>query len=196
MSARIPPGFAEAWWKFEISTDPEPMFTAVGIDLAVGVGATQVGTDNILAAGLDELRVFASSDYTVTGSHVIWGQDGADLRFDGSLPGQPGTGTSNPLPNNCASLVRKGTALGGRRGRGRMYIPGIAEANVSNNGTISTTPLATLQTAMNNFQLDIVNTAEVEALALLHSSAPFTPTAITDLKVQPRIATQRRRMRP
>lgn len=44
-----------------------------------------------------------------------------------------GTSASPALPNNCACVVTKRTALRGRSYRGRSYVPGLTEAVVTDN---------------------------------------------------------------
>jgi len=49
-----------------------------------------------------------------------------------------GTSASPSLPNNCACVVTKRTALRGRSYRGRTYVPGLTEAVVTDNLITST----------------------------------------------------------
>ena len=196
MSARIPPGFAEVWIRWNSTVDPEPMFCAIGVDLAAGVGATATVTnllDQTVNLAMDGAT---SSDLTLGPGHTIYGQDGGDIRIDSANAPIAGVLGANALPANCAVLTRKLTASGGRRGRGRMYSPGIPETSVGFAGTYAAGVQATLQTALDLLRTNLIALAEVEDVVLFHDSAPFTPTPITSLEVQPKIATQRRRMRP
>lgn len=196
MSARIPPGFAEVWVQFGRSDDPEPMYIALGVNLAAGVGASQAAADSILAAVPPGLDNMISTDYGIGPGHVIFGQDGGDIRIDGTATPVAGTQAGTALPQNCAVLFRKLTAVGGRRGRGRGFIPGIPEGNVTPNGSLTTAYRTTAIAAVQQVLTDLVATAEVTSLQLFHDTAPFQPTLITSLEVQPVIATQRRRLRP
>jgi len=196
MSARIPPGFAEAWIQYNTTGDNEPMFTAIGIDLTTGVGATQSDGDAILAAFTSPLRPAIASDYTIGPGHIIFGNDGGDIRIDGSAAPLAGTGGTNGLPPNCAALVRKLTGAGGRRGRGRMYCPGLVEANVVSNGQMQSTYVTQWNSSWLNAQTAVIALPQVDNLVLFHETAPFTPTLIVSLICQSFIATQRRRLRP
>lgn len=196
MSARIPPGFAEAWWAFTVSGDPEPMLISLGIDLAAGEGASQANADAICNAPLAEFAACISSGYTVRGSHVIFGNDGGDIRIDAVTVNVAGGRTANALPQNCAFLCRKLTASGGRRGRGRFYMPGVAEADVGNIGDVLSGMQTVLATNLPLVLSDLVGLAQVDNVVLLHQSVPFTPNVITSLTADVRIATQRRRLRP
>lgn len=196
MSARIPPGWAEVWIGFTLGTDPEQMYSAIGVNLAAGEGATLVNANLLLDTGNASLRPAVTDDYLIGAGHVIFGQDGGDIRIDGSTTPAAGTNTGTSLPQNCAMLVRKLTSTGGRRGRGRMFIPGINNDDVNTNGDLASAYRTLAQTALDDFMSDLVGLAIVDELVLFHDSEPFTPSVITSLEVQPTLATQRRRMRP
>lgn len=195
MSARIPPGFAEAWFKFTIASDPEPMYTSIGIDLASGVGANLTTTNLIISTAEDQFDDCISSSYVLNQGYVLYGNDGGDIRVDSTNTPTNGNLAATALPNNCAYLVKKTTGTGGRRGQGRMYVPGVLEGDVGVNGEINSSPFSTYAGNFNSLFTNLVALADVEALCLLHSSSPFTPTTITGLALQTKIATQRRRMR-
>ena len=100
------------------------------------------------------------------------------------------------LPVNCAVLVKKGTSRGGRRNRGRFYLPGTtSEGAVSEDGVISSGQVIALQGACDAFLGDLV----VAGLPMyvLHNDPPVgvTPAPVTSLTVDSVIATQRRRLR-
>ncbi len=195
MSARIPPGFAEVWMQFTLSTDPEAMFTALGLDLAPGTTATQAVTNAICTATRDNLIPTVSSAYTVGPGYVVFGNDGGDLRIDAAITPLAGTNSAGAAPQNVAMLVKKNTSAGGRRNRGRMFIPGVDEANVNPNGSFVAAELAAMQIFISGLKTALEALADVDALYLLHNEAPFTPTLITDLVVSASVATQRRRLR-
>lgn len=128
---------------------------------------------------------------------------GENLQVEGSTTyGAPGT--AQKVPSNVALLVRKITARGGRRGRGRMYVPWIVnEGNVSDVGLLDGAYRASLETAFDNFLTDLAAAAPTGPFApmyLLHSSggstSPGSPNEVTDLVVDQLVATQRRRLRP
>jgi len=195
MSARIPPGFAEVWTQYVLSTDPEPMYTSLGVDLAVGVGATQTDADALLGAVRTSIVALITNNYVLGPGHVIFGQDGGDIRIDGSLANLTGTGTGSASSQNTALLVRKLTALGGRRNRGRLFMPGINEANVDPNGQITAGTFGGYVTGWNNVRTAIIALAQADDVVVFHDTAPFTPTVVTALTAQQTVATQRRRLR-
>lgn len=91
-----------------------------------------------------------------------------------------------------AFLIRKVTGLGGRRNRGRMYLPAVAEADVTQAGLIS----SGVVTALNADFAAYWTAADVGDLtpAILHSNAQV-PTPITAFVCDATAATQRRRLR-
>ena len=111
--------------------------------------------------------------------------------------GTPVTGTAStqPLTVNTAVLINKTTGLGGRRNRGRMFVPPVKpqEAGVDGTGLISSIELSTLQGLWDSFYGQMITTGYTPQL--FHQTAPFTPTPVTGFVVQPMVATQRRRMR-
>lgn len=104
----------------------------------------------------------------------------------------PGERTGAGSPSNCAVLVKKTTSLGGKQGRGRMYIPGCTEADVGSDGALDATQQGNWQTAMSNWAAFLA--ISVAPLVILHGDA-LTPTPVTAVTVQAVIATQRRRLR-
>lgn len=113
------------------------------------------------------------------------------------------SGTAAKVPSNVALLIRKLTSRGGRRGRGRMYVPWILnEGSVDDVGNIDGTYRGTLQAAAIQWMADLAEAAPggpFAPMVLLHSSggstAPGSPNEVTDLVVDPLVATQRRRLR-
>lgn len=105
-----------------------------------------------------------------------------------------GTNSTNPMPLNCAILCNKTTAVGGRKGRGRMFLPPTlgTELDVDGAGNIAPSAVAVYQSYITKFRVDLV--AAGYTPLLLHSE-PGAPTPINSFAIQGQIATQRRRMR-
>lgn len=109
--------------------------------------------------------------------------------------GVAGTLAIEALPLNCAFLVAKGTARGGRRGRGRMFVPpmSVAESNIGPTGVIVAASLAAQQT-----KWSAMRTAAVAGSYdpyLLHDTSEIAPDEVTSWNMNARIATQRTRLR-
>lgn len=113
-----------------------------------------------------------------------------------------GANTANEgVPPNIALLVRK--IVGGGRGirTGRMYIAGLAENVVDENGVVLAAGITGWNTALAQFLDDITNldgVAEDTAyhMVVVHETAAgaVSTSKVTALLAQPLIATQRRRL--
>lgn len=205
MTLVIPLGYAHVVHSLRFSTDPEPMAITYGVDIDT---PTFAGTANDIAEELAdaaeaELFPIVSGAVSMVATEVRWQNT--------ALPNPPvigisseaatgGDAASTILPQNSAYLVHKRTATGGRGGRGRMYIPGIDEAKVDNLGNITTAALGLWNTALDDWLAAIQATSSVVDMVVLHDSegahAGDDPRPVTDLQMDPRIATQRRRLRP
>jgi len=187
--------------QFFLTGDAEAMVVTIGIDsgaeedpeaLADDVLSDLVGSGTIFASGSfsDQYDIgpFVASIMTSTGPQI-----GTGTTFEsGSNPGVL------PVPSNCAILVQKRTARGGRKGRGRAYFPPIypTENSVNPNGDLFSTTLTAWQDAMNEFHTTLA--ASGRPMVLLHSeeAGAIAPDPVTSLVVAPKIATQRTRLRP
>jgi hypothetical protein len=132
-----------------------------------------------------------SSTVTVTEVRVKLGPDATGPSAT-HTNGSTGTVGGNSAPPNVAYLVTKNTALGGRKGRGRCYVPGVPEIAMGSGGSVDTAFLATLQDFMTTWGGAM--TIASKPLHLLHGDAT-SPTAIDSLAADARFATQRRRLR-
>jgi hypothetical protein len=106
-----------------------------------------------------------------------------------------GRSLSSPPPQ-VAVLAHKRSQRGGRRGRGRMFIPWwIDESSVDESGNILVSEVAVLNAALDVFTGDL--TTRNVTMCLLHEpgkSVPGTPNLVTDFYVDRLVATQRRRL--
>lgn len=201
MAILIPPGFAEIAVELRATGDPDPWYVTWGVDCSASGGdIEQIGNTSITAflSILEQI----SEDVTLTGAFVTLGQDGADniRQFvpNGSL--NHGGDTNGKLPQNCAVLIRKNSGQGGRRSRGRIFIPLLAgETVVSNVGQISPAALASYQTQATEFFDSLALEPGPTPMVILHSSGGISlagpPTPVTSVSVDSTIATQRRRLR-
>lgn len=91
--------------------------------------------------------------------------------------------------------ITKNTALGGRRGRGKTFVPGVPEADVDPGGTLAAARLTAWQTAATGFFATFATNNW--DMVLLHSPASLaiTPTTVTSTTVSSVVRTQRRRQR-
>lgn len=100
---------------------------------------------------------------------------------------------------NAALLVTKRTASGGKRGKGRMFLPPLGENVVAVGGIIDATTVTTIQGRLNDFMA--AQAADDLPLYLIHrhdpalGQSPVVPTQITQLVLDNKLASQRRRLR-
>lgn len=106
--------------------------------------------------------------------------------------GNAGGASSVCVPPQVSLLVKKLTAAGGRKNRGRLYQPGIPRSATNDRGEVLTANLATFVTDWGSF-LSSIETAG-HPMVLLHESS-LTPTPVTSLSPEVTLATQRRRQR-
>jgi hypothetical protein len=134
-------------------------------------------------------------DWQFNGVSVAFGTSTGDI-IGQHLQVVHGTVTDNCPPNNLALLVTKNTGAGGRRNRGRMFVPPIYinEGAVDSVGVISGSTLSSNSTYWGNV---IPGMAAIDvSMMLFHQGAGApSPTGVTSLTVQALAATQRRRMR-
>lgn len=105
------------------------------------------------------------------------------------------------LPMNCAFLVQKRSNMGGRKNRGRMYLPGVPEdaltaGNQLASGSVEDLQLA-VDAAVTATQLAFASGgAPTSQGAILHAVVTETPTLIQSYSVSNTLVTQRKRLTP
>ena len=167
---------------------------------------TATNVMHFLAPGKSESDVFAALDANVSAdmwnlTHnatqvhtvVITKLDGVADSFvfpTGDAAQWSGSGGTNMIPQACA-LVKLETGAGGRRGRGRVYLPWLAEG-VQDDGLVLDTPKGLAQAAWVAFANDMAADGVALVVASYVGAAVNQVQAIT---VENSIATQRRRLK-
>lgn len=108
-----------------------------------------------------------------------------DIGLTGAVGGQP-------VSPQVALLLRKTTALGGRQGRGRTFLPGLPQAALDDSATWDTVEPSECATNWQGIWAAMLLGGQPPVL--LHSGA-LTPTPVTAFVGASRVATQRRRNR-
>lgn len=94
-----------------------------------------------------------------------------------------------------AFLIHKNTNSGGRAGRGRWYLPGVAGSRVEPDGAVSSAVVTDLTAALADFRAGCL-AEDLNPVVLHGEDSPLTiPTSITSFTVDAKVATQRRRLR-
>ena len=198
-----PPGFALCSYELKHGSMSRSAFLTFGCDptLTSPIDVAILVKGAFTAAG--SLASIIDSNVQLQNTRVSLGTDGNEDIVGSDPTTAPCTKALSSLPANCAVMVHKRTTRGGRRGRGRMYLPWtIASSSVTEVGGLLAGDVTTIQNACNAW-LTAMNSA-VGPVVLLHRpsspdiqgppSTPGSPNVVTQLVVDPLIATQRRRL--
>lgn len=186
----IPVTYAQVSHFFTGVGAPTGAAVTYGVDVSTvtDLSAVLTAVKNIWDA---EIMPFVSDSVTHSETLVKFGPN--DTGASGTIAsGAVGGDASDQGSPAVAFLIQKRTVLGGREGRGRIYLPGVPEAAIDPDGSIDGGKVTQLQTAFDDFQAALA-TATIDAY-LLHNSATL-PTPITAWNVAATAATQRRRLR-
>lgn len=194
--ATTPPGYSEALVKLTLTGMSRPAYITWGLDTEVTDPVTIAGLVMAAIQASSSLKSVLPSSVTIGPVTIRVGQDDGSAIVGEGATTTPGTAAGAYPSPNVAVLVHKTTARGGRRGRGRMFVPwGIAETSLAEDGTITSTQVTTLNTAFGNLLTQL--TSNGVPMVLLHNpglSAAGSPNLVTGLRVDPLVATQRRRL--
>lgn len=192
-----PPGYANISVRLQQTNLVRPAFITFGVD-PTATDPSQVATSVHLAiTSSGSLVSIMDSSVTISGVRASLGTDGgADIVYQADFTTVGGSAITTALPPNCAILARKSTGRGGRRGRGRLYIPWCtSEGNVDEAGVLTGSARNTINTALAAFLTALG--VQTVPMVLLHSpglTSPGAPDVVTSLVADSLIATQRRRL--
>lgn len=181
----------------------------------VTFGLTVSGTPSLAVAqdAIDDFQVnFNATLRNLLDTQVVCAPptirlgDGSNVPFEAVAAGAAANGldANTFVPPNVAFLFKKTTGVGGRKSRGRMYLPfALATSDVSENGTIAgaavsggtTQSTAFLtQLATDTTQMVIVNkTFDTSGPKPFVTAITIGPTVLT-FAAEATVATQRRRL--
>lgn len=199
MSLVIPPGFGSASLVFTGAPGTQPYVITCGFNLAAFGGdfvdaADTIGTGYMLVMGAT-----TSAALTLDRVTLAVGQDGAGGSVDSTFAPIAGQRSGSFPPTAMSAICRKSTNDLGRRGRGRMFVPGIVSENeVDEDGSIVTARRAAINTLLVAlFTQWTTGQGADDALppVLLHSTAPTDPTPIIGFTVSDLVGWVRGRIR-
>ena len=200
----IPPGYGQAVYTMQLTGDSEPMVVTCGHGLAFWGGDFQSAVNRLQQDFVANIGPIMPSSYLLDFTTLYAGDDsGTPTVWESEAAGTPGgASSSNTLPQNCALLVSKRTGLAGRRGRGRLYLPGQPEAGWNELGDVQGTWGTNTQDAFDAWMADLTSTGpgfEPNPPYILHRSEGAgtepAPTEITAMICSSKLATQRKRLR-
>lgn len=200
----IPPGFASISIPFKHTDLARSAFVTFGVESTNWPG-DYVDMCNRIAADF-ETQWKSSIDTSVTVGPVeaSVGQDGSENLSVVGTYSFVGTSSGERASANTALLLRKLTTRGGRRGRGRMFLPWVlADTSVSEIGRIDTPTVTAYQTKATAWLTAMALDPGSTPMVVLHSPSADdvsnpTPTGapneVTSLSVDATIGVQRRRL--
>lgn len=197
MGVQIPVGEMQVSIQWACNGVTRPMFTTFGVspDATAPAGILPKLDDihGFLVSSTLMVNTQISNQYTyvsligqeMTGTGILSAERPANI---------VGTHSMQPPPPNVSWVVQKRTASGGRANRGRMFVPParMGETTVNAAGVIDAATVAAEQADWDAFLLAM--SADDYPLVLFHSDGSPS-TLINSLVVEPRVATQRRRLR-
>ena len=200
MTLIIPPGFGNAAFVLTGSPGTQPFVTTLGVDLGLAGGDFVRAANELMTSFAALVGPQLSNSLTLDRVNLRVGQDGPGGSVDSDLPPVPMTRTGDHEVMAMAAIARKVTNEVGRRGRGRMFLPGSVNDNeVGENGVITPTKIGLLQDAMDAWWDVLTNgddpISDPWPPVLLHSSAPVDPTPITGFGITPIVGWVRGRIR-
>lgn len=202
MSIVIPPGYASAAFVLTGPVGTQPFITTIGLNVGAAGGDYVNAANQAFAIYGVNFMPSTSTDLTLERVILSIGQDGGEApTVESDLPSQPGEATGDFLPLANALLLNKRTPRLGRRGRGRMFIPGVLKDNmVDVNGRLGDTTVAAFDGVAEAFITQLQDGDEVgPALppVLLHNSGvgAGSPDLITALNAAPLVGVMRKRIR-
>lgn len=186
----IPPGFAYVRVSITKGTTGRLMSNGHGVDLATPLTQTEVNALSTNLAGTYKPILSTGSLYN--GIHIEEGQDGAPLVWDSVSGAGAGTRTITASTTPQVQLLcDKKTALGGRKFRGRTFLPDVAESDVNDAGAVAAGTVTLLTTFCTNL-LTNFSTGAYAGMVVLHSDATV-PTPVTTMSADGKAATLRAR---
>lgn len=195
----IPPGYAQAVIHMTLAGDPNDHIITLGVDVAdtdyVGIANTILSSLSVASGPQDMI----SNDWEFSRVTLYAGQDGGPpFVAESTGPAITGALTGDTMPPNCAYLVEKLTGLAGRRNKGRLYLPGVPESYADQLGNLSAGVADDIVGAFGEFSAQAFLDNSIVGWVILHStgeSATPAPSPITAWACDPKLGTQRRRMR-
>lgn len=188
----IPVGYAQVNLKFEGASVPTGAEMTFGLTDLGGDQPIEVAAAVETAWDVANMGQFQAVTIALRNILVKFGpnEDGPSAELGVNYPGTvAGAGVA---PSECA-LIKKITLAGGRKNRGRMFMPGLRDTDIDQSGSLDGNVQSDLQDSWVAFKTSLEGATYT--MTLLHTNPADTPTEITTLEVDSVSATQRRRLR-
>lgn len=190
----IPANYAQANFQMTGTACPTGAECTLGLDMTVNTGDPVTIAQFLYEQWVADICAIQSQEVTLANVHVKFGPEatGPAADFGGSSTGE---NTASGCQPQVAMLVQKLTNQGGRAGRGRLFMPGLVEADVNQSGLIDSGVLATAIGAWEAFRAAL-DAIDIGPVVFHGAGSPLTtPTFIDTLLPVAQVATQRQRNR-
>lgn len=189
MAIVIPEGFVQATLNFDAPTRSGRAATVLGFTQPAELDLQDVAVE-IFSAWENAIKPLTHVAWVLSDVTVITETQGAVSTQQASA----GSRTGELSPPNVTVLMRKSSAARGRFARGRTYWGGhLNDGDVYDDGTLAPNRRNSLLSGYNAF-FDQASEPGVNQV-ILHNDGAIAPTAVTQISVENKVATQRRRLR-
>jgi hypothetical protein len=186
----VPPGYGQVAFIFSGSVGTPPYVSTLGVDLGAVGGAFVAAANAIKSAWCTHLVNNQWDELALQMVSLQVGQDGGAGSVSSTTPPCPGTNNGAMAPLAMAVIARKVTNDLGRKGRGRMFIPGsVAESDVDAGGNVSSSLQGIWNADLEAFRLELENgvgAAPPTPPVLLHNG-PELPTPIVGFQIAQKV---------
>lgn len=190
----IPSGFAQINFVFAGAALPHGAEVTLGANISSYGGTPAQACSDAIDAWTTNMSPRQISAVNLASVRVKFGPNNVGPSAevaDGTPGGAGGAGVSSAV----SVLIHKVTGAGGRAGRGRMFVPGVQETDVSDAGVIGGATLTAWQGSATGLLNDLGTALLIPALLHGVGSPITTPSTILSLTVDSIVGTQRRRQR-
>lgn len=197
MALVIPVGYGQVTIPFKHASLVRSAVVTFGVDMPAALTGSQVA-DQIADRTQTAIAATVDSQVTVGPVEISEGAGAeGNIAWVGSTT-WVGTRASDSQPPNCALIARKVTGVGGRRGRGRMFLPWcIAETAVDEVGVINPANVITINGLLEDWLERLGLETNPSPMVLLHATGNTpvpAPSPVTSLSLDTRIGNQRDRL--
>lgn len=194
----LPLGFAQVIVPFHHRDLAREAIITFGVEFDGNSESPTAQCDTIFGVFMDTIGAVVTNEVTIGPVRMSLGTTTEEhLAVSGTQSGAGGVETKVE-PGNIALLVHKITDRGGKRGRGRFYLPWVVdESGVSEIGMIASASVNDFNVICRDFLVQMGDSAQGMPLCLIHgTSGPGSdfPTRITGLVCDPMIGVQRKRL--
>lgn len=198
MALVIPPNYSNWTITLTNASGGSSAESSVSCGAATNGLLTQTDVNRVANIWRDGLKAGWDSGWTVGPVHVVENDSGVYKVWDDNTQ-EAGTATAAVYsPPSVSIIVSKNTGLRGRAHRGRMYMPGVVETSVGEDGRLDSGYVTAWQTLVDNLHTALLADASIFSLSLLHSeTSPVAndPDILENFHVQTVVGTMRPRQR-